>query len=323
MRLRAPQPLVGRDGQPQLGVAHRVGRGALGPRAPLRQVVRHPHGGVERRAVELVAKPHRAAIIAASAILAGDAAQVRLSDVVGAMSFALDLTEGEPPGHAVRSCLIGMRVAEELELDAATRSHLFYALLLKDAGCSANSARMAALFGADDQSAKRTSKRVDWSRPFPAFVWAVRTVAPGGSLRRAGGPAAGDQGRGRGHARADAGPLRPRRRDRPPARLSSRDAPRRSARSTSTGTAAASRAGCAARRSRCSARILCLAQTAEIFHARRAASRRAWRVARAAPRRLVRPRAGRRARRRLPRPRVLGHAARRRPHGVGAARPAC
>ena len=96
--------------------------------------------------------------------------QVRLSDVIGAMSYALDLTEGEPPGHAVRTCKIGMRLAEELELDAATRSHLFYALLLKDAGCSANSARMAALFGADDHVAKRSSKRVDWSGRLPAFA---------------------------------------------------------------------------------------------------------------------------------------------------------
>ena len=74
-----------------------------------------------------------------------------------------------------------MRLAQELGLDAATRSHLFYALLLKDAGCSANSARMAALFGADDHVAKRTSKRVDWARKFPAFMWSLRTVAPGGS----------------------------------------------------------------------------------------------------------------------------------------------
>jgi HD-GYP domain-containing protein (c-di-GMP phosphodiesterase class II) len=104
-----------------------------------------------------------------------------LSEVIGAMSYALDLTEGEPPGHAARSCLIGMRLAAELGLEAAARSDLFYALLLKDAGCSANSARMAALFGADDHEAKRTSKRVDWARPFPAFVWALRTVAPRGS----------------------------------------------------------------------------------------------------------------------------------------------
>ena len=108
---------------------------------------------------------------------------IRLSEVVGALSYALDLTEGEPPGHALRSCLIGMRLAQELGLDAGTRSDLFYALLLKDAGCSANSARMAAMFGADDQFVKRTSKRIDWSAKLPALMWSLRTVAPEGSLR--------------------------------------------------------------------------------------------------------------------------------------------
>jgi HD-GYP domain-containing protein (c-di-GMP phosphodiesterase class II) len=111
-------------------------------------------------------------------------AQVRLSSVMGAMSYALDVTEGEPPGHAVRSCKIGMRLAQALELGAAERSRLFYALLLKDAGCSANSAKMAALFGVDDHVAKRTSKRINWSGRLPAFVWSLRTVAPGGSPRR-------------------------------------------------------------------------------------------------------------------------------------------
>jgi HD-GYP domain-containing protein (c-di-GMP phosphodiesterase class II) len=111
------------------------------------------------------------------------AGEIALSEVVGGLSYALDLTEGEPPGHAARSCLIGMRVATEIGLDADARSDLFYALLVKDAGCSANSARMAALFGADDQVAKVTSKRVDWSHAFPAFLWAMRTVEPAGSLR--------------------------------------------------------------------------------------------------------------------------------------------
>jgi putative nucleotidyltransferase with HDIG domain len=112
----------------------------------------------------------------------GETASIRLSEVVGALSYALDLTEGEPPGHALRSCLIGMRLAQEVGLDAATRSDLFYALLLKDAGCSANSARMAALFGASDHVAKRTSKRIDWSGKLPAFLWSVRTVSPGAPL---------------------------------------------------------------------------------------------------------------------------------------------
>jgi HD-GYP domain-containing protein (c-di-GMP phosphodiesterase class II) len=103
---------------------------------------------------------------------------ILLSEVIGALSYALDLTEGEPPGHAKRSCLIGMRLAQELRLDAETRSDLFYALLLKDAGCTANAARMAALFGADDHELKRTAKRTDWARKFPAFLWSVRAVAP-------------------------------------------------------------------------------------------------------------------------------------------------
>src|SRR3954449_8160827 len=116
--------------------------------------------------------------------MAAPSGQIRLSEVIGGLSCALDVTEGEPQGHARRSCLIGMRMAQELGLDAETRSHLFYALLLKDAGCSANSAKMAALFGADDHLAKRTSKRVDWSGRLPAFMWSLRTVAPGGSPRR-------------------------------------------------------------------------------------------------------------------------------------------
>ena len=111
-----------------------------------------------------------------------DSPEIALSELIGALSSALDIAEGEPPGHAARSCLIGMRVAEEIRLDDAARSDLFYALLLKDAGCSANSAHMAALFGADDQMAKRTSKLVDWARPLSALVWSLRTVAPEGSL---------------------------------------------------------------------------------------------------------------------------------------------
>jgi HD-GYP domain-containing protein (c-di-GMP phosphodiesterase class II) len=108
---------------------------------------------------------------------------ILLSEVIGALSYALDITEGEPPGHAARSCMIGMRLAEELRLDAETRSDLYYALLLKDAGCTANAARMSALFGADDHQAKHSAKRIDWASRFPAFVWSVQTVAPGRSPR--------------------------------------------------------------------------------------------------------------------------------------------
>jgi hypothetical protein len=82
-------------------------------------------------------------------------ATVRLSSILSALSYALDLTEGHPQGRASRSCLIGMRIAHELKLSAEDRSHLFYALLLKDAACSSNSERVYLLFGGDEQKAKR------------------------------------------------------------------------------------------------------------------------------------------------------------------------
>jgi len=68
---------------------------------------------------------------------------VSLSQVLAAMSNALDLTEGNASGHTVRTCIIGMRLAEELDLSAFDRVALYGALLLKDSGCSGSSARFA------------------------------------------------------------------------------------------------------------------------------------------------------------------------------------
>lgn len=38
------------------------------------------------------------------------AGSLKLSELIGSLSYALDLTEGQPEGHCVRSCWIGMRV---------------------------------------------------------------------------------------------------------------------------------------------------------------------------------------------------------------------
>jgi HD-GYP domain-containing protein (c-di-GMP phosphodiesterase class II) len=108
--------------------------------------------------------------------------RISLSEVLSALSCALDLTEGAPAGHTMRTCLIGMRIAEALGIDAEQRSALYYALLLKDAGCSSNAGRMAALFGADDQSVKPRMKVVDWHARGRLALETARAVAPGQSL---------------------------------------------------------------------------------------------------------------------------------------------
>jgi hypothetical protein len=134
-------------------------------------------------------------------------ASIQLSGVIGALSYALDIAEGQTSGHAVRPCLIGMRLAEELEIPPEERSDLFYALLLKDAGCSANASRMAALFAADDRDAKAKSKLVDWSDPRSAFVWSWRVAASGAGLRPPAAGAASDPRRGRRDAEVHGGPM--------------------------------------------------------------------------------------------------------------------
>ncbi|HVF41038.1 MAG TPA: HD domain-containing phosphohydrolase [Gemmatimonadaceae bacterium] len=68
---------------------------------------------------------------------------VSLSQVLAAMSRALDLTEGQSPGHTVRTCVIGMRLADEIGLSTFDRVALYGALLLKDAGRSGNSPRIS------------------------------------------------------------------------------------------------------------------------------------------------------------------------------------
>jgi putative nucleotidyltransferase with HDIG domain len=107
--------------------------------------------------------------------------ELRLSEVLAGLSHALDITEGQPRGHTERSCVIGMRVAAGLGLDDATRSAAFYALLLKDAGCSANASKVAALFGADDAEVKSSRRLTDTSSRSQAVGHLLRTVAPGGS----------------------------------------------------------------------------------------------------------------------------------------------
>lgn len=85
-------------------------------------------------------------------------------DVIAGLSRALDITEGHPKGHSARACVIGMRLAAACGLEAAERADLFHALLLKDAGCSSNAARVHQLFGGSDIHAKRAVWLTDWRR---------------------------------------------------------------------------------------------------------------------------------------------------------------
>lgn len=111
-----------------------------------------------------------------------DALQIPRREILSALSYALDLTEGAVPGHALRCCLYGLRIAEELGLPTEMRADLYYALLLKDVGCSSNSARMCLLIGGDDRQMKHDVKFLDWTRPSVGAVQALwRQALPEGT----------------------------------------------------------------------------------------------------------------------------------------------
>lgn len=118
---------------------------------------------------------------------------ISLAQVLSALSFALDLTEGAVPGHALRSCVLGMRLAHELGLPSHDLAGLYYALLLKDVGCSSNAARLCQILGGgDERRVKAGVKLEDWTRPGQPKASTLRllwdTVLPdAGPLMRAAG----------------------------------------------------------------------------------------------------------------------------------------
>lgn len=93
------------------------------------------------------------------------AQNIPLAALLGALSYALDLTEGQPVGHCVRATWIGMQVGRRMGLNQDQLWELYYTILLKDLGCSSNAARICELYLSDDIAFKRDVKTMGSSLP--------------------------------------------------------------------------------------------------------------------------------------------------------------
>ncbi|RIX27128.1 HD-GYP domain-containing protein [Sphingomonas edaphi] len=126
-------------------------------------------------------------------IAAGEVAYTSLAELLGSFSYALDITEGQPAGHSLRSALIGSRIGRAIGLSASERHSLYYTILLKDLGCSSNAARICELYQADDRAFKHGYKTVGtslaatlvfiFSRTAARAPWRERASAIGHILR--------------------------------------------------------------------------------------------------------------------------------------------
>jgi HD-GYP domain-containing protein (c-di-GMP phosphodiesterase class II) len=98
---------------------------------------------------------------------------VGIGGVVAALSVTSDLTRGHPPGEAMRACLLATELARRAGLDDSERRDVYYAALMRFAGCAATSHEMAAALGGDDVLVRARGDLIDPSRPAEAMRFLV------------------------------------------------------------------------------------------------------------------------------------------------------
>ena len=105
-----------------------------------------------------------------------------------ALSLATDLGTGQPMEHGLRTCWLSLAVAEELGLDGAARSCVFYVALLRFVGCTSDASETAVLAGGDDLAFNAVMAPMLMARPAESTRYFVRHLAedlpPGRRLGR-------------------------------------------------------------------------------------------------------------------------------------------
>ncbi len=105
---------------------------------------------------------------------------VRIADLLSALSLAADLGVGLPAEHAVRSCYLGMRIADRLKVSLDQQVGLYYAELLMDAGCTAWTSHFARYVMSDEIVARRDYYFfTDDHSPIEVMGWLKEYVATG------------------------------------------------------------------------------------------------------------------------------------------------
>jgi HD-GYP domain-containing protein (c-di-GMP phosphodiesterase class II) len=94
---------------------------------------------------------------------------IGIGGVVAALSVASDLTRGHPPGEAMRATLVAAELARRAGLPDADVCDVYYATLLRFAGCAATSHELAAALGGDDVVVRARGDLIDGARPQEAL----------------------------------------------------------------------------------------------------------------------------------------------------------
>jgi HD-GYP domain-containing protein (c-di-GMP phosphodiesterase class II) len=108
---------------------------------------------------------------------------VRLADLLAALSLISDMGLGLPPENAMRSCLVGTALARAIDLDDAEVAEVFYTSLLQHIGCTGY-AHETYLVWIDDIAANRAARRTNFADPKDLFKSYLPTLTQGMSARQ-------------------------------------------------------------------------------------------------------------------------------------------
>jgi len=105
--------------------------------------------------------------------------QVRLADLLSAISLATDLGTGQPMEHALRTCHIAMGLARAIGLSAQDLFDTYYVSLLRFLGCTSEASADAALNGGDELALYKGLAPSLMGSPSEVIGWMVRHLAEG------------------------------------------------------------------------------------------------------------------------------------------------
>ena len=108
---------------------------------------------------------------------------MRLSELLGVLSFGVDLGMGQPMEHVLRQCLIALGLAERIELGEEDRDAVFFASLVAWVGCHVDSYEQAKWFG-DEMALKGDFRKVDFAHATSGPVFMLRHLGAGLPLRQ-------------------------------------------------------------------------------------------------------------------------------------------
>jgi DNA-binding CsgD family transcriptional regulator len=102
--------------------------------------------------------------------------QVRLAELLAALTLATDLANEFPPEKALRNALLAVGLGRELGLEDSDLSDAYYLALLRYLGCTGSSHEEALAAGGDDNRLRATFAAADHANPADLARAAARRV---------------------------------------------------------------------------------------------------------------------------------------------------